>query len=361
MKNAANSTDSIIFHTDRVSRATCHKAGGAFHVSNPARPGTEIKMQNAPQSHIVRIAASGFPPNRNSKGNNMAICKVVHIDAFSDTPGMGNPAGVVLGADHLRGLDMQAIAKAVGFNETVFVCRSRHADYRFRFFTPGHEMNLCGHATVAAMWNLNRTASESSRLWVETAAGILPVWYDRDGNLVRMRQSSPEFVEFSGSRDALAAALGIKAGGFDPELPIVYGSTGTWTLLVPVRDEEALFAMRPDNAAFPSILAKMPRASVHPFVVTKRDGDMEFSARHFSSPYSGTIEDPVTGTASGVMGAYAMRHLCPERDEAHFLVHQGKSVGRNGRVFVDVEKTPTETQIFIAGQAVPVKEFSVSF
>lgn len=291
----------------------------------------------------------------------MPTCEIVYIDAFSDTPDMGNPAGVVMDADGLCEENMQAIAKAVGFNETVFICRSSQANYRFRFFTPGHEMDLCGHATIAAVSHLCRTAAEPSALMIETKVGILPVCYDHEAKMVGMEQKAPQFADFTGSRSALAAALGIQADDITGGLPVMYGSTGTWTLLVPVRDEETLFAMQPDNAAFPSILTEMPRASVHPFVVLQAADVIAFSARHFSSPYSGTVEDPVTGTASGVMGAYAARYLCPERERLRCVVQQGKSVGRDGKVFVEVEKTQRETHVRIAGQAVMVKKFSVDF
>ncbi|BBI32975.1 hypothetical protein KCTCHS21_23740 [Cohnella abietis] len=74
---------------------------------------------------------------------------VLHYDAFSDQPNKGNPAGVVLDASQLSEKDMQSIAYEVGFNETVFVVDSQVADLRLRYFTPGHEINLCGHATMA--------------------------------------------------------------------------------------------------------------------------------------------------------------------------------------------------------------------
>jgi trans-2,3-dihydro-3-hydroxyanthranilate isomerase len=77
---------------------------------------------------------------------------VYHYDAFARTPNMGNPAGVVFDANRL--LDetrMQELACAVGFNETVFVLPSDRADIRLRYYTPGHEISLCGHGTVAAL------------------------------------------------------------------------------------------------------------------------------------------------------------------------------------------------------------------
>lgn len=80
--------------------------------------------------------------------------KVLHYDAFSSYPNKGNPAGVVLEADHLSESEMQSIAHKVGFNETVFVVSSDVADLRLKYFTPGHEINLCGHATMASLFAL---------------------------------------------------------------------------------------------------------------------------------------------------------------------------------------------------------------
>ena len=81
---------------------------------------------------------------------------VLHIDAFSYIPNKGNPAGVVLNGHDFTEYEMQAIAKEVGFNETAFVVPSQVADYRIRFFTPGHEMNLCGHATMGTVFALHQ-------------------------------------------------------------------------------------------------------------------------------------------------------------------------------------------------------------
>lgn len=79
---------------------------------------------------------------------------VYHYDAFSNVPYKGNPAGVVVEADSFSDKEMQSIAYSVGFNETVFVMKSNKADLGLRYFTPGHEINLCGHATIASLFCL---------------------------------------------------------------------------------------------------------------------------------------------------------------------------------------------------------------
>lgn len=104
------------------------------------------------------------------------MIKVLHYDAFTDTPGMGNPAGIVLNADNLSEKQMQSVAAAAGYNETAFVLSSGKADIRLRFFTPGHEMDLCGHATVASVFMMKEHGIlKTDEILLETNAGILPV------------------------------------------------------------------------------------------------------------------------------------------------------------------------------------------
>jgi PhzF family phenazine biosynthesis protein len=105
----------------------------------------------------------------------------------------------------------------------------------------------------------------------------------------------------------------------------------------------------------------MPRATIHPFCLETYDKAAHMHARHFSSPYSGTIEDPVTGTASGVMGADYANYIKKDFDmQWDLLVEQGHEIGRDGRVGVSVTKTNGGLEVEIAGNAVYVNEFEVS-
>ena len=81
----------------------------------------------------------------------MPVVSVTRYDAFTARPGMGNPAGIIWDGHCWTEEQMQAIAARVGFNECVFLCPSDRADLRLRYFTPGQEMDLCGHGTVAAV------------------------------------------------------------------------------------------------------------------------------------------------------------------------------------------------------------------
>ncbi|TSB45957.1 PhzF family phenazine biosynthesis protein [Alkalicoccobacillus porphyridii] len=293
----------------------------------------------------------------------MPTLLVKHIDAFSSIPGKGNPAGVVVDAENYTEEQMLEIAAAVGFNETTFVLPSEVADFKLKYFTPGHEMNLCGHATMATMYALHQSnASFKKNLKIETNVGILPIDISKDevSFQVTMQHAPPEFREFNGSRADLAHSIGISEEEIHPDLPIVYGSTGIWTLIIPISRLSSFKKMVPQSELFPSILKEMPRVSLHPICLETRDEISDMHARHFSSPFSGTKEDAVTGTASGVMGAYYVKYI----DQAaplpkQLLVEQGHEMNKDGKVYVHVSEQNDELQISITGTAVYVQDIEI--
>lgn len=293
----------------------------------------------------------------------MKSVKVYHYDSFSTEANKGNPAGVVLTDEVLTTEEMQEIALKVGFNETTFATNSDRADLGLRFFTPGHEMTLCGHGTVATLYALQtKGLLDKTEVTVETKAGILPITIEQinDQVAITMTQATPEFVAFNGNQAELARVIGISTDDIDENLPIVYGSTGTWTLLVPIKKLAAFEQMKPVNAQFPEVLQEMPTVSIHPFCFETYDATADLHARHFSSPFSGTVEDPVTGTASGVMGAYVAKYIHKNQQKhLQLTIEQGQEIKRNGRVHVTVSTEQEQPCIAIIGTAVYVQEFEI--
>ncbi|WP_223068359.1 PhzF family phenazine biosynthesis isomerase [Paenibacillus caui] len=292
--------------------------------------------------------------------------KVLHYDAFSSKANKGNPAGIVLNSEDLDEKSMQSIAKFVGFNETVFITRSDKADLRLRYFTPGHEINLCGHATVGSMYCLKTLGiieELRDEITIETNVGILPISFEtRNGDLfVTMKQDEPQFIPFHGSTAKLAESMGISEEEIDDSMPIVYGSTGAWTLLVPIKNLNSFSKMKPNNQIFPEILIENSRSSIHPFSLESFDKYSMMHARHFSSPYSGTIEDAVTGTASGAMGAYYLTYLNNDVSQVEFVVEQGQEIDKDGRVFVSVRRTESSMNVYVSGTGVFVQELDILY
>ncbi|WP_375199474.1 PhzF family phenazine biosynthesis isomerase [Bacillus sp. RS11] len=295
----------------------------------------------------------------------MKIVTVHHYDAFSTIPNKGNPAGVVVEGDQYSEVEMQDIAKQLSFNETAFALKSDKADLRIRYFTPGHEVNLCGHATMATLYALKTKGllEDKSQLTIETKAGILPIEIKEQqaGQIyITMQHAMPQFEAFNGSKSKLVQSIGLLEEAIHPELPIVYGSTGIWTLLIPIKNLTYFEKMTPQSADFPAILEEMPKASLHPFCLEAIDKNADMHARHFSSPYSGTIEDIATGTASGVMGAYFAEYIDRQVQlPKTLIVEQGQELGKDGRVHVHVKNDEGKLNISITGTAVHVKELKV--
>jgi PhzF family phenazine biosynthesis protein len=107
-----------------------------------------------------------------------------HVDAFTDEAFTGNPAGVVLGAEGLPDSVLQAIAAENNLSETAFVLREYDNKLRLRWFTPIVEVDLCGHATLAAAYVLFRQQQENKvapvRLEFRTRSGTLEVQHVGD-------------------------------------------------------------------------------------------------------------------------------------------------------------------------------------
>lgn len=279
--------------------------------------------------------------------------KIYKYEAFTDKAGMGNPAGVVFECDDLTEDEMQKAAGKIGFNETVFLLASKEADIKMRYFTPGHEMNLCGNATIAGVKALFEKENKKIKT-VETLSGIIDVNMEVQNTgktFISMKQLPAQFEEFKGDKAKLAEAIGIKEKDIDDDLPIMYGSTGIWTLLIPIKKLDIFSKMKPENKRFPEVSAQKPRASVHPFCLETYDKDADMHGRHFSSPFSGTVEDPVTGTASGVMGAYYISFI-KSLDEKNIAVEQGQEIGKSGMIYVKVKKEYGNLNVEIKGEAV---------
>lgn len=292
--------------------------------------------------------------------------RVLHFDVFTAQPGKGNPAGIVLFPDCLDGSEMQEIATSAGFNDTAFVVSSSAADFGIRYFSPKKEVELCGHATIAAATAMRAAGilKESGEIdfTLETRAGILPIKINTalEEPLVLMSQASSRFQEFRGNRVLLLQVLGISEDDLHPTLPIIYGSTGRWTLIVPMRSLIAVQHMQPQTARFPEALCDMPDASIHPFCLEAIGCGVHVHARHFSAPSSGTVEDPVTGTASGVLGAYYQAFVAKQSDAPQpIVIEQGYEVGREGRVLVWIERCKDNYAVRIGGFAVLAGELMV--
>jgi PhzF family phenazine biosynthesis protein len=198
------------------------------------------------------------------------------VDAFADRPFGGNPAAV-MPLDHwLDDATMLAIAAENNLSETAFTVPSESgkADYDLRWFTPTVEMDLCGHATLAAAHIL----IHGERVRFSTRSGILPV--RRDGDLLLLDLPASPVEE--GQVPGLLDALGLK------DVPTFLGRGGNGSAIALLENEEQVRAVSPD---FP-VLRDIDR-----LVMVTAPGDKQDVVSRVFAGYFGIDEDPVTGAA----------------------------------------------------------------
>jgi PhzF family phenazine biosynthesis protein len=287
--------------------------------------------------------------------------EIHQVDAFTRTRFTGNPAGVVLNADGLADAEMLAIARELNNADTAFILQpdGPEHDVRARFFTPRAEVGFVGHATVAAHYVLSRAAG-SARRRQRSRAGIVDIEVRGGGEdrRIAVRQSCPPLGRELNDRERLAVldALALASDDLDTRCPLkIVGGAGT-RLMVGVRGPEQLKNLKPDFARLTTLSAQIGAAGYFVFTLAAHVAGCLTESRMFC-PALGIPEDPVSGNAHGLLGAYLAHHelLAREGPQASFSGAQGHYVGRPGRVDVELELRDRSIDgVWIIGQAVSI-------
>ncbi len=252
---------------------------------------------------------------------------IFQVDAFTDRPFSGNPAGVCVVPEPQDERWMQNVAREMNLSETAFLYRQDDG-YNLRWFTPAVEVDLCGHATLASahiLWEVGYLEpAEQARF--HTRSGLLTA--DRKGDWIEMNfPAQPE--EPASASPGLIEALGI---------PVKYIGKSKFDYLVEVESEEIVRSAKPDF----SLLTTVPVRGV---IVTSlaSSKDYDFVSRFFA-PKVGVNEDPVTGSAHCTLSPFWSKRL--GRDE--LVGYQASERGGVVRVRLDGGR------VNLGGQAVTV-------
>ncbi len=255
------------------------------------------------------------------------------VDAFTGNVFKGNPAAVVRLEAWLPDGTLQAIAAENNLSETAFVAREGES-WRLRWFTPTIEVDLCGHATLAAAYVLFTTAATGGdSVSFVTRSGILTVVRDGDLLALDFPAHPPVQVKDRAAQGALAKALGTQ--------PREVLSAMDWLAVFEHAEEVATLA--PDMAR----VAALGRRGV---IATAPGRDCDFVSRFFG-PAVGIPEDPVTGSAHCTLTPYWSRRLGKTRLSA-------RQISRRGGELVCEDRGERVT---IAGRAAPYLEGFIRF
>ncbi len=293
---------------------------------------------------------------------------VFQIDAFTQQRFTGNPAGVVLGAEVLSDGEMLAIARELNNADTAFVFPADGPDHdlRVRFFTPRSEAVFVGHATIAAQFVLSRRGADAQRRRQKQKAGIYEIEVRGQGpaRSIAIRQPAPVIGRELNERERLAVldALALSSADIDPRCPLRIGGSGSTRLLIGVRSHEQLKHMKPDFVRLNTLSAQLGAAGHFVFTLQGAHSGSQTESRMFC-PALGIPEDPVSGNAHGILGAYLAQLglLTPTDGRAAFHATQGHFVGRPGDIDIELEFDGQKpTAVWIIGQAVEIFETHLS-
>lgn len=269
---------------------------------------------------------------------------VVWVDAFCDRPFGGNPAAVCI-LDHPAPADaMQALAFELGLSETAFAWPEDDG-YSLRWFTPAAEVDLCGHATVAAAHALRTTKRVGSGpLRFHTRSGVLTAEHGTGRVVLDLPADVPSPV------DPPPALPG--------RWPVQAAAVGRFDLVVELPDAAAVRSVHASDAAdaaraYRGVLVTAPGSgrSDRPGARPGSDpaADADYVLRFFA-PAVGVPEDPVTGSAQCTLGPFWARRLGRTELTAVQLS------GRGGMLHVTV----AGQRVRVGGQAVTVLEGAIT-
>ena len=296
------------------------------------------------------------------------------VDVFTAVRYRGNPLAVVLDGTDLDDAELQRFAHWTNLSETTFVLPQTDdaADYRVRIFTPGGEMPFAGHPTLGschAWLEAGGRPRSEGRVVQQCAAGLVTVRREAGANGDRLAFAAPKLKRSAPSPTLLAkvaSALGLKAHQILSAQLLDNGPVWLGLLL---NDADTVLALTPDHRALKELgqavgVAGVPapakngaligrsnrearafgsadKASVKPITAIAADLEVRAFAANM-----GIEEDPVTGSLNAGLAEWL---IADDHLPARYLVAQGQTLGRDGRVTVERDADGT---IWIGGDSV---------
>jgi predicted PhzF superfamily epimerase YddE/YHI9 len=246
---------------------------------------------------------------------------LIVVDAFTDRPFGGNPAAVAMVDQFPDEGRMQAVASEMNLAETAFVAPRPDGDHDLRWFTPTVEVDLCGHATLAAAYELGGEAR------FHTRSGLLACQPAGDGWIEMDFPADPPV-----RADVPGSELGVEG--------VQWCGRSRFDLLLELPDAASVRSLVPD-------LARLASAGTRGVLVTAV-GDREGvdCVSRFFAPNAGIPEDPATGSAHCVLAVF-----WGDRTGKQQLL--GEQASSRGGV---VRMRRQDDRVLLGGRAVTVSE-----
>jgi trans-2,3-dihydro-3-hydroxyanthranilate isomerase len=289
--------------------------------------------------------------------------RYLQYDVFTDKPLAGNQLAVFMETAGLTAAEMQAMTKETRFSECTFVQPAEAAgtDVRLRIFGPNNEMQFAGHPVIGSTFALaDDGVIKPGQKEFTFGLGIGPTlveleWQGDRLQFAWMTQQKPMFGPTLNAPGPLAAALGLDASAMRPGVLPQEVNCGSAFFMVPLVSraavDQAVVDIRAATAVFEA--AKITRRGL--FIFSTEPGADGATAY---SRMMGANEDPATGSASGPLGCYLVKHGLVPADKAGAIVSaQGVKMGRPSRIHIKVDLAGSEiSRVRVGGTSVLVGE-----
>lgn len=279
--------------------------------------------------------------------------KLYIVDAFTTQRFSGNQAGVALlntEEPELTDAFCQALAAELKHSETAFVRPIGPDSFRLRYFTPEGEVDLCGHATIAAFTTLREAGGLAPGTYrASTLAGELSiqvsdqaVWMDM-APPVEGRSFSPEETA------ELYAAYGLSTADCPEGFAPMVVSTGLQDILLPVSSMAALEKAEQDERAVTELSKRYGVVGVHMFWPCLNE-EAAAHCRNFAPLYA-IPEEAATGTSNGAL-TYYLNRLGKLAAGAENRFVQGEKMGKPSEILSRLTEGPDGVRVRVGGRAV---------
>lgn len=275
----------------------------------------------------------------------------------------GNGAGVILLDKQITRKEKQEIAAKIGLSETAFILQEDEKNFDVSFFTPVCEVDLCGHATIAAFYYLGLTgvikgSNEIRKVYQNTKAGKLEIEIKFNNNVdnVLMQQKKPQIFDELIGQDLkrIADSLNTNEDNIGLNFAKIYPtivSTGLKDIMVPVKSKHILNSLNVDLNMINDISAEKDVVGYH--VYTIENG--EIYARNFA-PKVGINEECATGTSNGALCSllYKKNIISNEAE-----VIQGESMNEKSLIYVKIVEQNGLIDVYVGGKASVLKKLNI--
>jgi trans-2,3-dihydro-3-hydroxyanthranilate isomerase len=281
------------------------------------------------------------------------------VDVFTQEALLGNQLGVFSDSSNLDDATMQKIAKELNVAETVFIFPATRPDCaaKVRIFTPAREMPFAGHPTVGASFVLRETGvvpKNAERFVLEENIGPVPVRVEAgDGGRPLIWLTTPPLsIGPAFDRGVCAKAVGLAPEELLETTPEIV-SAGNPGVFIAVRSKESVDRAGLDREGLRILKADKPES----FFVFVFAPTPEGAYSRMFAPEHGVSEDPATGSATGPLALYMMRHrLAPSADGTRLISEQGTKMARRSILHILIHGEQGVDGIEVGGYVTPVIE-----